>query len=138
MSQDNTKQIFFSYSRLDQLLVKSFYDQLMKSGFQPWMDTENIFSGENWERAIHNAIKESAFFIAFLSNNSVNKRGLIQKEIKEALEIWELKLDYDIYLIPVRIDDCEVPDSLKKFQWINYSDGDGFHKLLNSLKEGLS
>jgi len=138
MNKIDSKQVFFSYSRLDHSIVKSLYDKLMKCGFRPWMDTENIFSGENWERAIYKAIKESAFFIAFISNNSVNRRGLIQKEIKEALEIWERKLDYDIYLIPIKIDDCEFPDSLANFQWLNYNDEDGFHKLLNSLKEGLS
>jgi hypothetical protein len=36
-----------------------------------------------------------------LSANSTDKRGWIQKEIKQALGIWDEMLEGDIYLIPM-------------------------------------
>ena len=33
---------------------------------------------------------------------SVNQRGFLQSEIRQALEVWKEKLPDDIYLIPVR------------------------------------
>ncbi|NIO68956.1 MAG: TIR domain-containing protein [Anaerolineae bacterium] len=43
--------------------------------------------GEKWELAIQKAIRRSDFFLVCLSANSIDKRGWIQKEIKQVLDI---------------------------------------------------
>ena len=63
-----------------------------------------------WKAEIQKAIQKSDFFLVCLSTCSARKRGVIQDEIKEALETWRKKLEDDIYLIPVRLEGCEVPD----------------------------
>jgi hypothetical protein len=65
------------------------------------MDKKDILPGERWKSSIRKAVRDSDFFLACLSANSINKRGWIQKEIKDALDIWQEKLEDDIYLIPV-------------------------------------
>jgi DNA-binding NarL/FixJ family response regulator len=129
-------QIFLCYARLDQRKVDALYDKLSDLGFKPWMDKRDILPGEIWEAAIQKAIRRSDFFLACLSVNSVNRRGQIQKEIKKALDIWEEKLDSDIYLIPVRLEDCEVPESLHRFQWVNLFEEDGWTRLVEALRAG--
>jgi len=127
-------QIFLCYARLDQQQVEGLYNRLSDSGFKPWMDKKDILPGEKWELAIQKAIRSSDFFLACLSANSVNRRGVIQKEIKEALDIWKEKLDSDIYLIPVRLEDCEVPESLRCFQWVNLFEEDGWERLVKAIQ----
>jgi hypothetical protein len=130
-------KIFLSYARMDEAKVRTLYEKLSDKGFNPWIDIENIFPGEDWEHSIINVIKESHFFLACISRNSVNKRGFIQLEINEALEIWKQKLNTDIYLIPVRLEDCNVPKELEKFQRVDLFARGGFKMLVNALKVGM-
>ena len=111
-----TTQIFLSYAREDEEKVENLYRKLSDAGFKPWMDKKDILPGEKWKSSIQTAIRRSDFFLACLSVNSVNKRGFLQKEIKDALDIWQEMLDSDIYLIPVRLEDCEAPERLGDFQ----------------------
>ena len=76
------------------------------------MDTERLLPGQLWEHAIEKAIEESRFFIAVLSTKSVDKIGIVQKELKKALSILERHPEKDVLLIPVRIEECE-PSSSK-------------------------
>ncbi|MBI4671952.1 MAG: toll/interleukin-1 receptor domain-containing protein [Chloroflexi bacterium] len=130
------RRIFLSYAREDEQVVAEFYQQLCDAGYQPWMARKDILPGEKWKDAIALAVEQSAFFIACLSRHSLNKRGYIQKEIGDALEIFKLKLDSDIYIIPVRLEECELPRNLREFQYVDLYALDGWQKLERALEEG--
>jgi hypothetical protein len=130
-------KIFLSYAREDEEQVKKLYQKLSGAGFKPWMDKKDILPGESWKFRIPRAIRESDFFLACLSCNSVNKRGWIQREIKDALDIWQEKLDSDIYLIPARLEDCEIPERLGDFQWVDLFEEDGWTRLVKAIQEGM-
>ena len=130
-------QIFLSYARPDEEKIKDLYQELSDAGFQPWMDKKDILPGEIWQSCIQKAIRRSDFFMACLSSNSISKRGFLQREIKSALDIWQEKLDSDIYLIPVRVEDCKVPESLRKFQWVNLFEEGEWTQLVKAIQEGM-
>lgn len=130
-------QIFLCYARQDEAKVSALYEKLSAAGFQPFMAPKDILPGEDWKQVIMNTIREAPFFLACLSNNSVDKRGVIQEEIREALEVWRQKLDSDIYFIPVRLEDCRVPGALAKFQWVDLFQADGFKRLKLTIDIGL-
>lgn len=132
-----TYRIFLCYAREDFDKVKQLYDDLSNAGFTPWMDKEGILPGEKWDRAILKALRHSDFFFACLSKNSTNKRGFLQREIKRALHYWEEKLEDDIYLIPVRLEECAAPSSLQDFQWVDLFENDGWAKLMKALNESI-
>lgn len=130
-------RIFLSYAREDREKVEKLYQQLSDAGFRPWMDTKDILPGERWQSSIRKAVRRSDFFLMCLSANSVNKRGWIQREIKQALDIWQEKLDSDIYLIPVRLEKCEAPESLCEFQWVDLFEKDGWTRLVEAVQVGM-
>ena len=132
-----TTQIFLCYARLDKGKVGDLYQKLSDAGFKPWMDKKDILPGEKWKSSIQKAVRRSDFFLACLSANSVNKRGFLQKEINDALDIWREKLDSDIYLIPVRLESCEVPESLRDFQWVNLFEQNGWTRLVKAIQVGM-
>ena len=111
-----TGKIFISYARDDQQAVRPIYDELKSAGYSPWLDVEDILPGENWQRAINKAIEEADIFLAILSENSVNKRGVIQKEIRLALDKMDELLPGDIFIFLFREDDCEIPERLADLQ----------------------
>jgi hypothetical protein len=132
-----TVEIFLSYAQEDKDEVENLYQRLSNAGFKPWMDKKDILPGERWKSSIHRAVQSSDFFLVCLSVNSVNKRGFLQKEIKDALDIWQEKLESDIYLIPVRLEDCETPETLGDFQWVNLFEEDGWARLVQAIRVGM-
>jgi EAL domain-containing protein (putative c-di-GMP-specific phosphodiesterase class I) len=98
------------------------------------MDEEDVIPGQQWRPKIEKAIHESDFFLACLSENSISKRGFLQREIKKALDVWQEKLPDDIYLIPVLLEKCKVPESLADFQWVEIHEQGGWSKLLKAIR----
>jgi len=129
-------QLFLSYTHRDEVEVETLYQKLSSFGFKPWIDIVDILPGENWEWSIKKAIRQSDFFIVCLSANSVNRRGFLQKEILEAINICEEMLPDDIFIIPVRFHKCEVPERLQKYQWVDLFEEKGWDLLIKAIHEG--
>ncbi len=130
--------IFLSYANEDKKKVRAIHRKLRNEQLKPWIDVADILPGQEWDKTITNAIRSARFVIVFLSNNSVSKRGYVQKEIKEALDAADKLPEGDIFIIPVRLEECTVPERLSKWQWINIFRRHGFRKLVNALRENLS
>lgn len=81
------RKVFISYAREDFGMADRLYGDLRRSGADPWMDTYDILVGQRWAVAIREAIRESSHFIVLLSSKSLSKRGFVQKEINQALEV---------------------------------------------------
>jgi hypothetical protein len=130
-------QIFLCYAREDEEKVENLYQKLSDVGFKPWMAKKDILPGEMWKLSIQEAMRLSDFIVVCLSAISVNKRSFVQREIKDALDIWREKLESDIYLIPVRLEDCEVPENLRGFHWVNLFEEDGWTRLVKAIQVGM-
>ena len=129
-------KVFICYAREDEDAAKRLFRDLKGEGLDPWLDMESLLPGQDWQVAIQQAIRESHYFLALLSSKSVRKRGFMQKEIREALDISDEFPEGCIFLIPVRLEDCQPPyQKLCKFQWVDmFPAWDiGLNKLLTTL-----
>ncbi|MGA9993995.1 MAG: toll/interleukin-1 receptor domain-containing protein [Pyrinomonadaceae bacterium] len=136
MKTDNKPRIFLSYAREDEDAALILYHDLCKRGIKLWLDTEELLPGQNWKSEIRKAIKSSEFFITLLSNNSVSKRGYVQKELKLALDIFEEFPDNHVYFLPVRLNECQPSYTrLEELHWVDLfpSYDRGFKRLLKVL-----
>src|SRR5262249_34905506 len=93
--------------------------------------------GEKWQRSIQYALQQSQFFLACLSVTSVIKRSYLRRELREALEKRQEMLDSDIYLIPVRLEESEIPEELREHQWVDLFAKDGWKRLVGALQAGI-
>lgn len=126
-------KIFISYASEDKEIVEQIYNSLANEGITIWMDKKNLVPGQNWRIEIEKAISFSDIFLACLSNNSVDKQGYVQKELKTALDFADQKPEGAIFIIPIRLDECEVPYRLKEIQWINYREKNSIEKLVSAI-----
>lgn len=126
-------EVFFSYAREDEARVAEIYRIVKSKGFRPWMDTRDIAGGEDWDLAIKRAIRRANFFLVFVSPSSLVKTGVLKAEMESGISIRQSNLEQERFLIPVRLEECDIPDSLKPYQWINYFDDDGPVRLLRAL-----
>ncbi|HWZ22788.1 MAG TPA: toll/interleukin-1 receptor domain-containing protein [Cytophagaceae bacterium] len=110
--------IFISYASEDFKVADKIYSYFDNGFYKPWLDKRKLLPGQNWDIEIRQSLRNANFVIFLLSEDSVNKRGYFQKEYKLALEFCEEKLDDDIYIIPIKINGCETPERLKKYQWL--------------------
>jgi ActR/RegA family two-component response regulator len=131
-------RIFLCYARPDEEKVVLLYEKLSVAGFVPWIDKKCIAGGERWKVAIRRVIRTADFFLVCLSKNSVNRRGFMQREISLALDIWDEKLEDDIYLIPVRLEDCNVVhERVRELQWVDLFEPGGFQHLCQAIRTGM-
>ena len=113
-------KIFISYAHEDLSVARDLYNQLKSIGnFEPWFDKESLLPGMKWRPAIRKAIRESDFFISLLSQHSTTKRGFINKEMKMALEILDEFPEDQIFLVPIRLEECNPPDSITELQYVD-------------------
>jgi TIR domain len=113
-------RVFIAYAHEDRVCAARIYDALVRAGFDPWMDERKLLPGQNWARAIPNALETSDFIICCLSEKSIHKRGGFQAELRFALECARrLPLDH-LFLLPARLDPAPVPlDIARDTQYVD-------------------
>lgn len=119
---------FLCYAKENQTVVREFGQRLKSEGWiDPWFDEEDILPGQIWQDSVVNAVRQSHAVIVFLSKIAIASEGFFQKELKLALDTAAEKPDGTIFIIPICIDNCDVPDILLRYQYVNYF-GDDQHK----------
>ena len=131
-------QLFLSYSKKDSAAAADLCGRLRKVGYEVWFDVDNLLPGQDWEREIARAIRESAAVIICLSSQWVNDAGYIQKELRQTLEQMDLRPEGSVFLIPLKLDDCDVPDRLQKYHWGKLYEPTGFASLVQSIDLALN
>lgn len=101
---------------------------------EPWLDEENILPGQDWEREITKAVRTVDAVIVCLSRESISKTGYVQKEIRFALDKADEQPDGVIFIIPLKLEECEVPHRLRRWHWVNYFEAQGYERLLRALQ----
>ncbi len=127
-------RVFLCHSNVDKDAVRDLYQQLVADGISPWFDEEDLVPGQAWEAVIKKAVQNSDVVLVCLSNASVARRGFAQKEIKFALDVADEQPEGAIYLIPLKLEECEIPDRLKKWQWVELFHPKGYQKLVSALR----
>jgi formylglycine-generating enzyme required for sulfatase activity len=139
------RRIFLAHAREDKLRVRALYDDLKARGFDPWLDAVDLMPGQIWKSEIPKAIRQAEIFLACLSMRSVEKRGYVHREFRLALSAFGERPPGSIYLIPVRLDDCEMPDleipdqgmSFQDIQWVDLWEEGGLDRLVNAIDHAL-
>jgi hypothetical protein len=103
------------------------------------MDVQRIKPSQYWDFEIKKALNKASLVVIFVSVNSVDRRGYVQKEMKLALEKIEEKLVDDIYAIPVRLDDeiC-FPEQLKGLHFTLASNSECMEQIEDAIRYQLA
>lgn len=103
---------FLSYAREDSQAADRLQRTLEAAGIRVWRDTEDLWPGEDWRAKIRYAITDNALaFIACFSSNSVGREKSYQnEELRLAIDQLRQRRPGDPWLIPIRFDECAIPD----------------------------
>jgi twitching motility two-component system response regulator PilH len=131
--------VFLSYASVDRPIANAMYDRLEKVGVKAWIDHRDIPKGSDWFDSIVEAIKKSSHVLFIVTSNFSVDSKILREEIRIAKERDRLDSPKN-FLIPLRFDECEMPQDLARLQWIDFesdndkrNDKDGFGVLLEVL-----
>ena len=111
MPDARVQHAFVSYVREDIDAVDHVVSVLQAASIPVWRDTENLWPGEDWQQKIREAIEDGSLaFIACFSTSSVRKaKTYMNAELNLAVDQIRLMKPGQAWLLPVRLDDCELP-----------------------------
>jgi formylglycine-generating enzyme required for sulfatase activity len=130
-------KIFLCHASEDKQKVREVYQRLKEEDFEPWLDEEDLLPGQLWRQEIPKVLRSSDFILIFLSQTSIRKIGYVQNEFKLAIDSWKQIPEGMIHTIPVRLDNCEIPEQFGEFQWVNLFEERGFERLFRAIRTGL-
>jgi hypothetical protein len=126
-------RVFLCHSSADNPAVRELYQRLQSDGFEPWLDEEDLLPGQDWHTETLRAVRNSDVVIVCLSQDAISKAGHVQKEIKVALDVADEQPEGAIFVIPLKIKECQVPERLSHLQSVNYFAENGYDKLSKAL-----
>ncbi len=132
-NHDRKLKVFLCHASEDKPVVRELFERLKTDGFDPWLDSEALLPGQDWDLEIQKAMHASEAVIVCFSDISVVKEGFVQKEIKYAQEIQKEKPEGTIFFIPLQLEECEMPFGLRSVHWGHYYEPDGYKKLVGAL-----
>jgi uncharacterized protein (TIGR00288 family) len=130
-----TLRVFLCHSRHDKTRVRELYTFLKQQlGIQPWLDKEDLLPGQDWELEITKAVRSSHSVIVCLSKRAIDSAGYVHKEIRFALDVADYQPEGAVFLIPVKFEECEVPERLRRYHWVDLFEPTGYAFLLRALR----
>ena len=135
-------RIFLAHASEDTEQVIELYDRLAEQGYQSWLEVKELLAGQDWRVEIPKAIDNSEFLILCLSQTSVKKQRYREQKLLLALNQYAQKTLGTILLVPIKLDNCQVPDwelpqlgvNLQDIKWLNYWQADGFKQLVKAIE----
>jgi predicted butyrate kinase (DUF1464 family) len=128
-------RIFLLHARSDQQAVRRLYRRLVKEGASVWLDQARLLPGQDWVYEIHRAIHNCDVVIACLSKQFNKQGGFRHEELRIALERANARDADQIFIIPARLELCDLPDSLRRWQRVDLFKPDGYKQLVRALQE---
>ncbi len=124
---------FLIYAHTDKKAVHKLYQYLTQDGIHAWLDAEDLQPGQDWQHEIRKAILKSDVVIVCLSREFNKQQGYRHEEVKLALEKANV-LNDEVFIIPVRLEKCDMPESLRHLQRVDLFKPGGFKKLIDALQ----
>ena len=136
----STKQanVFLIHAHDDRAVVHKLHQRLRRDGIGAWLDVENLQPGQDWQSEIRKAILKCDAVVVCLSRTFNEQHGYRHEELKLALEKSSLLVD-EVFIIPARLEECDMPESLRHLHRVDLFKRGGYKKLKHSLhKQGKS
>ena len=127
--------IFLIYAHSDKETVRKLHQRLVRDGIRAWLDAQNLQPGQDWQYEIRKAILSSDRVLVCLTQGFNKQPGYRHEELKVALEKAKLLEDGRVFIIPVRLEDCRMPDAVSHLQRVDLFEPGGYKKLVRALRE---
>jgi hypothetical protein len=123
--------VFLSHANEDKPTIRDLYHRLKDNGFEPWLDEECLLPGQDWHLEIEQAMRKSEAILVCFSEKSMSRAGYVHSEYKRAMDLQQKQPPGAIFVVPVRLDKCEIPLFLSDLQCVDFPLG--YERLIKAL-----
>ncbi len=124
-------QVFLSYARTDGAgAATRLREELSRSGFTVWQDTENMQGGQAWKEQLRTALRQVDAVLVLLTPSAVSSKYVTWE--------WEMAQMVEKPVIPLLIIACDIPDELGRLHYHDFSAESGYTLGLMSLMRDLN
>ena len=124
-------KVFISHAGEDKdRFVTEFATKLRDHGIDAWLDKWEMLPGDSLiDKIFEEGLKKADAIIIVLSENSV-KKPWVHEELNASMI---KRISKGTKIIPVIIDDCEIPESFKSTLWERIADLSYYEKNLDRI-----
>ncbi len=120
--KEGNKKIFIAHSSKDKNLARRITNDLKNIyKFDPWFDEIKIKPGESIPAKIQEGLHNCDYMLVLLSEDSVKSNWM---KTEYSSKLWDEIEQERIYVIPLLINTCEIPQLLKHKKYINFVNQD--------------
>ena len=119
-----TPRVFLSYAVQDQHIANLIAGRLSKDGVSVWVDKLEIKPEDSFARTIGDAVRASDYIIVLLSPQSVNNAWVRYELATANSSTLEAR---GVGILPVLIEDCDIPFDLVHRQYFDLRTGSGLN-----------
>lgn len=126
-------RVVLCYHPADRRAVRLLYRRLRAAGLDVWFDEENLARGQGRRYETTKAVSGSDVVVICLSAGSLNQGGDVRAGMRFALDVADAQPAGTVLPIPLRLEECEVPERLRRWQPLDYFVDDGYLRLMRAL-----
>ncbi len=129
-----SKKIVILSVKEDRDTAIRIYNDLKNRGFDVWLESESLLPGQNRDILSLSEIEKSDYVLVMLSESSMNTRDKFHRYLKTAINKQAELPEQSIFLIPLKLGECEVRKELKELEYADFSNyKNGLKKLLKTI-----
>ena len=138
MPQPRKLTVFLCCSPEDKPIVRELYDRLEAEGWiEPWLDEEKLVPGMNWDTEVEKAVACADTVIVCISNSAFAGNQYVQREMRFVLNLALENTSRSVFIIPLRLDNCQMPRHVQTWQFYDFSVLDQREEVYQRLRKSL-
>jgi small GTP-binding protein len=140
MNQALKYDVFLSYSLKDKPFVRHLAERLRQEGLHVWFDEWKVQRHDRKglrEKSINQGLERSRTLVLIMSKNAFAAEWM---RLERHTAIFRDPTNYQRRFIPLRLDDTEIPETLKQFAYVDWrtQDDNQYKKLLIACQPSVA
>lgn len=115
------------------ITLQELYENLRLDGFAPWLESDLVPPGADWGAELQKTILASHAVIVCHSADPNDTEERLQKVIEYVQEAQKEEPAGTVFIIPLLLEQVDLPKSLQSVAWERYFEPDGHEKVVRSL-----
>ena len=139
MPEPHKLRIFLCYAPPDKGIIQELFERLNEERWiEPWMDEEKLLPGMDWNTEVQNAVASADAMIVAISKNAILENKFVHPQLKFVLNHALENSNRPVFIIPLRLDDIQIPRHIQSWQYYDFSIPDKrediYQRLVRSLQ----
>ena len=132
---DRVLKIFLNYAAGDIEAAREVRRRFHEyRGVSVWLDEDDLLPGQNREYEIRKEIKSAEIVATLLSVQALSTSSPFHMRLRRALDVADEQPEGTIFIIALKLEPCDVPENLEKWQPVNMYEEGAYEKVFRSIR----